>query len=168
MRIPRLIRNIFLPCAFAALLFGCAAGTSIRPPADTVDSALRRFQWPVEGKIVSGFGGREGRQHRGVDILASEGTPVRAAESGLVFYAGDQWKGYGNAAALDHGRGITTLYGHLREIQVKSGDAVPAGALIGTVGKTGNATTPHLHFEIRVGDRAVDPREYLRETEPPK
>ena len=94
-------------------------------------------------------------------MRGSTGTPVRAAESGFVFYAGDKWRGYGNAVALDHGSDITSLYGHLREIHVISGDAVPAGATIGTVGKTGNATTPHLHFEIRVGDQPVDPADYI-------
>ncbi|MBI5575712.1 MAG: M23 family metallopeptidase [Deltaproteobacteria bacterium] len=159
--------RLILPLlVFAVVLNGCAAVTGLRSPGESVDAALRRFRRPVDGRIVSGFGGRGDRQHKGVDMSAPEGTPVCAAESGFVFYAGDKWKGYGNAVALDHGGTITSLYGHLREIHVKSGDAVPAGAMIGTVGKTGNATTPHLHFEIRVGDGAVDPREYIKELEP--
>ena len=161
-------RRAFPLIALTVFLGGCAAGTGLRSSDESVEAALRRFRRPVEGKVVSGFGGRGERQHRGVDIVAPEGTAVVAAESGFVFYTGNRWKGYGNAVALDHGGTITSLYGHLREIHVKSGDAVPAGAAIGTVGKTGNATTPHLHFEIRVGDRAVDPREYIEGMRGPK
>jgi murein DD-endopeptidase MepM/ murein hydrolase activator NlpD len=147
--------------AIALLLAGCASGSGARFPGESAATVLRSFLIPVDGKIGSGYGGRGERQHHGVDILAPEGTPVRAAQSGFVFYAGDKWKGYGNAVALDHGERITTLYGHLREIHVKSGDAVPAGTTIGTVGKTGNATTPHLHFEVRVGNQSIDPVEYV-------
>lgn len=151
------------PCLAVLSIFlaGCAAGTGLRAGQESVDSSLRRFRSPAEGKIASGYGGRGGRHHRGIDIIVPEGTPVRAAESGSVFYAGDTWRGYGNAVALDHGGDITSLYGHLREIHVISGDVVPAGATIGTVGRTGNATTPHLHFEIRVGDQPVDPAAYI-------
>lgn len=117
--------------------------------------------WPVAGTVSSGFGGRRGGRHKGLDILAPEGTPVRAARQGLVIYCGDGLRGYGNAVVIDHGEGVTTLYGHLREFRVESGDAVPAAAVIGTVGRSGNATAPHLHFELRVEDEAVDPLRYL-------
>ena len=100
--------------------------------------------------------------HNGIDILAPEGRPVFAAEAGVVLYAGDGMRGYGNVAVLDHGGGTTTLYGHLKEIHVESGDAVEAGTVIGAVGRTGNATTSHLHFEIRVEGRSVDPVNYLQ------
>jgi len=112
---------------------------------------------PVQGTISSGFGMRSGDRHEGVDILAKRGTPVRAAAYGLVIYAGNGMRGYGNVIVLDHGEEITTLYGHLHEIQVQSGDAVAQGQRIGTVGSTGNATTTHLHFELRVGGDAIDP-----------
>lgn len=126
-------------------------------------SRLLGKEWvrPVKGRISSGFGMRNGKVHEGVDILAPEGTPVRAAAYGLVIYAGDGMRGYGNAVVLDHGEEITTLYGHLHEIQVQSGDAVAKGQRIGTVGSTGNATTTHLHFELRVGGDAVDPESIL-------
>lgn len=84
-----------------------------------------------------------------------------AAELGIVVYAGDGMRGYGNAVVLDHGEGVTTLYGHLEAIRVESGDAVPAGAAIGTVGRSGNATTYHLHFEIRVDGEPADPLAHL-------
>jgi murein DD-endopeptidase MepM/ murein hydrolase activator NlpD len=144
-----------------AFLLASCAGAGARFHGESATTVLRGLLPPVEGRIVSGYGGRGDRLHKGVDILAPEGTPVHAAQGGFVFYAGDAWKGYGNAVAIDHGERITSLYGHLREIHVKSGDAVPAGAAIGTVGMTGNATTPHLHFEVRVGDAAVDPVEYI-------
>lgn len=127
--------------------------------------ARRAFRPPVRGKLGSGFGGRKGGFHRGIDILAPGGSDVRASEFGLVLYAGDGMRGYGNAIVLDHGEGVTTLYGHLKEIRVKSGDAVASGQVIGAVGRTGNATTSHLHFELRVEDEALDPEIYLREAD---
>jgi murein DD-endopeptidase MepM/ murein hydrolase activator NlpD len=122
----------------------------------------RHWVRPVRGTISSGFGGRSGRMHEGVDILANRGTPVRAAAHGVVIYAGDRMRGYGNAVVLDHGDEITTLYGHLDTIRVQSGDAVGQGQRIGTVGSTGNATTTHLHFELRVGGDAIDPESILQ------
>ena len=121
----------------------------------------KTFVMPVHGTISSGFGRRNGRMHEGIDILAPGGTPVRAAGYGVVLYAGKKMRGYGNAIVLDHGDDVTTLYGHLRRIRVKSGDAVAPGSVIGTVGKTGNATTTHLHFELRLGGTEVDPGKYL-------
>ncbi len=125
--------------------------------------ARRTFRWPVRGKIGSAFGPRKGGVHRGLDILAPDGTDARASEFGLVLYVGDGLRGYGNAVVLDHGEGVTTLYGHLESFRVKSGDAVAAGQVIGAVGRTGNATTSHLHFELRMEDEALDPVLYLRE-----
>ncbi len=90
---------------------------------------------------------------------------MHAAESGVVVYAGDGLRGFGNAVVLDHGGGATTLYGHLREIHVRSGGVVATGTAIGTVGRTGNATTSHLHFEVRLEGRAVDPMNFLQRTD---
>jgi len=134
------------------------------------DSAISRrtFVTPVDGKISSGFGGRKGGRHDGVDILAPEGTEVRAASYGVVIYAGDGMRGYGTTVLVDHGEGVTTLYGHLNSFRVKSGDAVASGQVIGAVGRTGNATTSHLHFEIRSEGEAVDPVKYLRKAERPE
>lgn len=136
------------------------------PPHDGGKAGSTRLagkQWvrPVKGTVSSGFGMRNDRPHEGVDILARRGTPVRAAGYGLVIYAGDGMRGYGNVVVLDHGEEITTLYGHLHDIQVQSGDAVGQGQKIGTVGSTGNATTTHLHFELRVGGDAIDPESIL-------
>jgi murein DD-endopeptidase MepM/ murein hydrolase activator NlpD len=108
------------------------------------------------------FGKRSGGRHDGIDILASPGTPVLASERGVVAYAGSGMRGYGNAVILDHGDGIGTLYGHLGDIRVKSADTVDAGAPVGTVGRTGNATTAHLHFELRIDGKAMDPAPVLK------
>lgn len=121
----------------------------------------KRLVPPVRGTISSGFGKRGGRMHDGVDILAPEGTEVRAAGYGIVLYAGDGLHGYGNAVVLDHGDGVTTLYGHLKNFRVQSGDVVPREGVIGTVGDTGNATTPHLHFELRLEEEELDPVYYM-------
>ncbi len=117
--------------------------------------------WPARGAITSGFGPRRHpifrvvRMHNGVDIAAPWGTPVRAAAPGTVLFAG-WFGGYGKLVVLDHG-GVTTLYGHLSSIEVAAGQKVRAGQVIGRVGSTGYSTGPHLHFEIRVDGRPVDP-----------
>jgi len=127
--------------------------------------AGKKFIMPLRGTVSSRFGWRNGRMHEGMDILAPGGTAVRAAGYGVVLYAGDGMQGYGNAIILDHGDGVTTLYGHLKKFRVRSGDAVAAGSVIGTVGDTGNATTTHLHFELRIGKKEVDPEKYLEKAE---
>lgn len=134
---------------------------SMEFPETSSRLAGKRLVMPLNGTISSGFGRRNGRMHEGIDILAPGGTPVRAAGYGVVIYAGKKMRGYGKAIVLDHGDDVTTLYGHLRRIRVRSGDAVASGGVIGTVGETGNATTTHLHFELRAGGTAVDPEKYL-------
>jgi murein DD-endopeptidase MepM/ murein hydrolase activator NlpD len=143
----------------AMLLSGCGAATQYRVPGDRLDRV--RLLPPVAGTVSSGFGIRSGSPHAGIDIPAPVGTEVHAASSGLAEYTGGGMRGYGNAVILDHGEGITTLYGHLATIRVQSGETVQAGAVIGTVGRSGNATTHHLHFELRVDGEAVDPVPYL-------
>ena len=144
----------------AALLAGCAALQPLPAPAERI---LRKdLRWPVAGRLSSGYGPRSSGRHDGIDILAPSGTPALAAGRGTVAYAGNGLRGYGNAVILDHGDGVETLYGHLDSIRVKSADVVSADSVIGTVGRTGNATTDHLHFELRVDRAAVDPVEYLK------
>jgi murein DD-endopeptidase MepM/ murein hydrolase activator NlpD len=144
---------------FAAFLSGCGSLAPYRVPADRLDRT--RLLTPVTGTVSSGFGKRSGGHHAGIDILGTAGTEVRAASAGVAEYAGNGMRGYGNTVILNHGEGITTLYGHLATIRVQSGDNVPAGAVIGTIGRTGNATANHLHFELRVDGEAVDPSPYL-------
>jgi len=144
---------------FAALVSGCGTAARYRDPGDRLDRI--RLLPPVVGTVSSGFGNRSGGRHAGIDILAPAGTEVRAASRGRVKTSKSGKRGYGNVVILDHGDGITTLYGHLATIRVQSGKTVPAGAVIGTVGRSGNATTYHLHFELRLDGVAVNPVPYL-------
>jgi murein DD-endopeptidase MepM/ murein hydrolase activator NlpD len=115
--------------------------------------------WPVNGVVTSGYGWRWGRLHEGIDIAAPIATPVRAAASGTVIYAGVM-SGYGNIIVIDHGGGLSTAYAHLSAIYA-GGGGVSQGQTIGSVGSTGHSTGPHLHFEVRVNGTAVDPLGYL-------
>ena len=133
--------------------------SSYSQPGDATPSASG-FIWPVNGPVTSSFGPRWGRMHEGVDIGAGSGTPIRAAASGRVVYAG--WmSGYGNLVAIDHGGGISTAYGHQSGIAVGNGEVVSQGQTIGYVGCTGHCFGPHLHFEVRVNGSPVDPLGYL-------
>ena len=115
--------------------------------------------WPVSGPVVSGFGMRWGRMHTGVDIGVGYGTPIHAAASGTVIFAG--WMGgYGNFVIVDHGGGLSTAYAHQSSIAV-GGGTVSQGQVLGYVGCTGHCFGPHLHFEVRVNGSAVDPLGYL-------
>jgi len=126
------------------------------PPPATGGSLM----WPTSGVLTSTFGWRWGAMHQGIDIGANTGTPIYAAESGTVFFSG--WMGgYGNLILIDHGDGRVTAYAHQSRLAV-SGGPVGRGQLIGYVGSTGDSTGPHLHFEVRVNGRAVDPMQYLR------
>lgn len=125
------------------------------------------FDWPVKGTISSPFGQRVHPMfktksvHSGIDIAAPNGTPVKAAAAGEVLF--DGWlRGYGQVVILDHGQNYTTVYAHLSSTSVEEGKTVKAGAVIGRVGKTGNATGYHLHFEVRVGSTVKNPLDYLK------
>jgi len=112
--------------------------------------------WPVVGWISSGFGMREGRPHEGLDIAAGEGDPIRAVRSGRVTFAGPRGT-YGLTVVIDHGGGLTTLYGHASALLVKEGDWVREEQLIARVGDTGRSTGPHLHLEVRLNNIPYDP-----------
>ncbi|HOO71667.1 MAG TPA: peptidoglycan DD-metalloendopeptidase family protein [Spirochaetota bacterium] len=124
---------------------------------------------PATGKVTSRFGyrvdpvtGKKGTFHSGIDIAAPRGTPVRAAADGAVSQCGYFKNGYGNLVVIDHGKELCTYYGHLSGFAVKKGKTVKRGDVIGSVGATGKATGPHLHFEVRKGSDAVDPNAFLR------
>jgi len=123
--------------------------------------------WPVSGSVNSEFGMRKHPQfntrmkHTGIDIAAPIGTPVIAVAAGEVLYA-ESMRGYGNVLMIDHGGNLLTVYGHLSRMDVGEGQTVRQGQVIGGVGNTGVSTGSHLHFEVRVGDQARNPREYLR------
>jgi murein DD-endopeptidase MepM/ murein hydrolase activator NlpD len=125
-----------------------------------------RFVWPVNGGVTSGFGARahplfgESRMHAGIDIGASSGASIKAADDGVVVMAGLNG-GYGNWTLVDHGGGLATGYGHQSSISVSVGQRVGRGEAIGRVGSTGESTGPHLHFELRVNGNPVDPMVWL-------
>jgi murein DD-endopeptidase MepM/ murein hydrolase activator NlpD len=123
------------------------------------DSRGLSFIKPVSGKIISGFGPKsDGLHNDGINIQASKGTPVRSAEVGEVVYQGNQIEGYGNMILVRHRDGYLTAYAHLDKILVKNGDKVSRGQTIGTVGNTGSVSLPQLHFEVRRGKEAIDPK----------
>ncbi|HWE23811.1 MAG TPA: M23 family metallopeptidase [Myxococcales bacterium] len=133
------------------------AGSNALDPA----SGGEPLAWPVRGVIISGFGTRDREHHDGLDLACPEGTPVFAAAEGEVLFAGEQ-RGYGNLVLIRHARGLVTVYAHNSENLVEQGDHVLRGEPIARVGRTGNASGPHLHFEVRVGTRPRDPLGFLR------
>ena len=135
-----------------------------KPPAGAAEatSAVPSFRWPARGRIIAGFGPKpNGLQNDGINLAVPEGTPVKAAEDGVVAYAGNELKGYGNLVLVRHANGFVTAYAHASEILVKRGDAVKRGQVIAKSGETGSVTSPQLHFEIRKGATPVDPAQYL-------
>lgn len=120
------------------------------------------FRWPARGRIITGFGPKPtGQQNDGINLALPEGTPVKAAEDGVVAYAGNELKGYGNLVLVRHANGFVTAYAHASELMVKRGDTIKRGQVIAKSGQTGNVTSPQLHFEIRKGASPVDPMQHL-------
>ena len=120
------------------------------------------FRWPVRGRVITGFGPKpNGQQSDGIDLAVPEGTAVRASEDGVVAYAGNELKGYGNLILVRHANGFVTAYAHASEILVKRNDEVRRGQIIAKSGQSGSVTAPQLHFEIRKGSAPVDPAQYL-------
>ncbi|MGA7788806.1 MAG: M23 family metallopeptidase, partial [Xanthobacteraceae bacterium] len=125
-------------------------------------SALPSFRWPVRGRIIAAFGPKpNGLQNDGINLAVPEGTPIKAADDGVVAYAGNELKGYGNLVLVRHANGFVTAYANASEILVKRGESVKRGQVIAKSGETGNVTSPQLHFEIRKGATPVDPSQYL-------
>ena len=122
------------------------------------NNAAPEFRWPARGRIIQGFksGGNDG-----INIAVPEGTSVRAAESGVVAYAGSELKGYGNLVLIKHPNGFVSAYANNGELDVKRGDTVKRGQIIAKSGQSGNVSTPQLHFELRKGSTPVDPTAFL-------
>jgi murein DD-endopeptidase MepM/ murein hydrolase activator NlpD len=131
-----------------------------RARSEVQSEAKLAFFWPVQGRLSSPFGRRGGRPHEGIDLSAPRGTPVRAAEAGKVIHAG-RLRDYGKVVVVKHAGAYRSVYAHLDSIAVREGQFVERGQPIGRVGETGNATGPHLHFEIRRGPRPRNPILYL-------
>ncbi len=133
-----------------------------KPVGEPPKRSSGKFLWPVRGRILVGFGPRKGGFHNdGINIAASKGTPVLAAENGVVVYTGNQLRGFGNMVLLRHSEGWMSAYAHNDRVLVSRGQTIRRGQIIARVGSSGNVGSPQLHFELRRGDQAVDPRRYL-------
>ncbi len=141
--------------------------TSETPAATTgavkaAEGAPPSFRWPVKARVIAGFGPRpNGQQNDGINLAVPEGTAVKAAEDGVVAYAGSELKGYGNLVLVRHANGYVTAYAHAKELMVKRGDPIKRGQVIAKSGQTGNVDAPQLHFEIRKGPAPMDPMPML-------
>jgi murein DD-endopeptidase MepM/ murein hydrolase activator NlpD len=120
------------------------------------------FRWPAKGRVIAGFGPKtNGQQNDGINLALPEGTPIKSAEDGVVAYAGNELKGYGNLVLVRHSSGYVTAYAHAKELMVKKGDQVKRGQIIAKSGQTGSVDAPQLHFEVRRGPTPVDPMPLL-------
>ncbi|WP_454619200.1 peptidoglycan DD-metalloendopeptidase family protein [Bradyrhizobium cenepequi] len=130
-------------------------------PSETT-SSLPTFRWPARGKVITGYGAKtNGKSNDGINLAVPEGTPVKAAEDGVVAYSGNELKGYGNLILVRHSNGYVTAYAHASELLVKRGDTIKRGQVIAKSGQSGEVTSPQLHFEIRKGSSPVDPLQFL-------
>jgi murein DD-endopeptidase MepM/ murein hydrolase activator NlpD len=130
--------------------------------ASEATGALPTFRWPVRGKVITSYGAKtNGKSNDGINLAVPEGTPVKAAEDGVVAYAGNELKGYGNLVLVRHSNGYVTAYAHASELMVKRGDNIKRGQVIAKSGQSGEVGSPQLHFEIRKGSSPVDPLQFL-------
>lgn len=128
----------------------------------TVSTNKGGWSLPIKGTVTSEFGKRKSGYHHGIDLAAPKGTTIRAAKAGTVLHSGWYNNIYGNAVIIDHGNGQKTLYAHCSKTTAKEGAKVSAGTAIALVGSTGNSTGPHVHFEIYINGKTVNPRTYLK------
>jgi murein DD-endopeptidase MepM/ murein hydrolase activator NlpD len=132
------------------------------PEPKPVGAGGLQFRWPVKGRVISNFGGKpNGQQNDGINISVPENTAVKAAEDGVVAYAGNELKGYGNLVLIKHADGWVTAYAHNSEILVHRGETVKRGQVISKAGQSGGVASPQVHFEIRKGSTPVDPAQHL-------
>jgi murein DD-endopeptidase MepM/ murein hydrolase activator NlpD len=130
--------------------------------ATEATGALPTFRWPVRGKVITSYGAKtNGKANDGINLAVPEGTPVKAAEDGVVAYSGNELKGYGNLVLVRHSNGYVTAYAHASELMVKRGDTIKRGQVIAKSGQSGEVGSPQLHFEIRKGSAPVDPLQFL-------
>lgn len=155
-------RVVLFAIAVACVLAGCAGKKE--PLRAIYPRSNSGFIHPLryEGVIISSrYGERRGdRLHKGVDLQVPSGTPVHATAAGTVSFSGEQ-RGYGDIIVVEHGNGWATAYAHLRKRRADQGERVQQGQHIGDVGRTGNATTDHLHYEVRRDNQPIDPMPYL-------
>jgi murein DD-endopeptidase MepM/ murein hydrolase activator NlpD len=137
---------------------------AVATPVKATDAtgALPTFRWPVRGKVITSYGAKtNGKSNDGINLAVPEGTPVKAAEDGVVAYSGNELKGYGNLVLVRHSNGYVTAYAHASELMVKRGDTIKRGQTIAKSGQSGEVGSPQLHFEIRKGSSPVDPLQFL-------
>ncbi len=150
------------PAQTASMVTPVADAPGPKDAVKAADGALPKFRWPANGRVIAGFGpSPNGQQNDGINIALPENTAVKAAEDGVVAYAGNELKGYGNLVLVRHSNGYVTAYAHAKELTVKRGDQVKRGQVIARSGQTGNVTAPQLHFEIRRGAAPLDPMPFL-------
>jgi len=144
----------------AVMILGCTHGTDSAYQGQTYSSKSSVLPWPSTGRFSSPFGMRGGRLHKGIDIAAARGTKIRSVRSGVIEFAG--WmRGYGKTVIVNH-HNFKTLYAHCHKIYVKKGQRISTQQTIGTIGRTGNATGNHLHFEYRtMNDKALNPLPFM-------
>lgn len=147
-----------LPPANTVAPIATAPAPVAEKAAEPADSGTG-FRWPARGRVISGFGGNGGNE--GINIAVPEGTPIKAAEGGVVAYSGSELKGYGNLVLIRHDNGWVTAYANNSALKVKRGERVTRGQVIAHSGQTGNVTSPQLHFELRKGAQPVDPMPHL-------
>jgi len=133
--------------------------TASLPKAEEPASSGADFRWPARGRVIAGYAGKGGNE--GINIAVPEGTPIKAAEGGVVAYAGSELKGYGNLVLIRHPNGYVSAYAHNGELSVKRGEQVKRGQVVAKSGQSGNVNSPQLHFELRKGSTPVDPMPYL-------
>jgi murein DD-endopeptidase MepM/ murein hydrolase activator NlpD len=140
-----------------------ASNTTVKKdPLPSPPAATGSFVWPVEGKILSTYGPKANGLHNdGVNIAAETGAPVRASQSGVVAYSGNELKGYGNLLLVRHDNGWMTAYAHNSKLLVNRGDTVTRGQTISLAGNSGSVVTPQVHFEVRQGAKAIDPQSVI-------
>lgn len=133
------------------------------PPLPELPAARGEFIWPLKGRVISRFGAKgKGLHNDGINLAAPRGTPVQATQAGVVAYAGNELRGFGNLVLIRHQKGIMSAYAHNESLLVKSGETVRRGQVIAKVGSTGSVEEPQLHFEIRNGRDAVNPTRFLQ------
>lgn len=154
---PKPAKGAKQPVAEAPVETTATVATHAEPTAP----APAEFRWPARGHILKSFGEKAGEKSDGINIALPEGTPIKAAENGVVAYAGNELKGYGNLVLVRHDNGFVSAYANNSELKVKKGDLVKRGQVIAASGQTGNVSSPQLHFELRKGSTPVDPMGFL-------
>ncbi len=157
-------QRIFIPGAKRVLKVEIYIDDVVSEQGEKAKVAYKRpdFIWPVGGKINQGFEEAENRRHQGIDISSAAGAPIKASNAGTVVYSNNTIKGYGNLIILRHSEELVTVYAHNQVNLVEEGTWVEKGQIIGRVGQTGRTSGPHLHFEIRKSNKAIDPLLFLK------